>query len=280
MKLIHFDSYLWDDYTGAYGNVKDDVALLMGKEEDVPEQFRIQRLYREEKTNYEIVFENLCENLWHQLSFYYATYLVLPYLVTLLERKEAEQDFIWQFRFISEMGSFLAMDIPSNHNPSKAIDAEVLENYYEAVFILQEKTKIFIEKYTEEIKQCEPNNLSYFCVAVLAILGDREAAFILTNLMFDLCYVICKNCKDCNEEINAISDGDIKEIVPAESVIGKWDGTSYQDTYLWFSNLLYKLGDYTSLNALSYYYGTYTCPKCGEKDLVMDLVKNYYFNMD
>lgn len=26
----------------------------------------------------------------------------------------------------------------------------------------------------------------------------------------------------------------------------------------------------------SYYYGTYTCPKCGKKSVVIDLMKNYF----
>lgn len=63
------DSPLFEVYRGAYGNIADYLVILMGERKDAQETFRLRRLERTEKTNYEIAFDNLCENLWHQMSF-------------------------------------------------------------------------------------------------------------------------------------------------------------------------------------------------------------------
>ena len=63
-------------------------------EEDLWELLRecIAALYLdfEEKECDQINFDNLCENLSHQLSFYNATYLAMPYLLLFLEKKRKE----------------------------------------------------------------------------------------------------------------------------------------------------------------------------------------------
>ncbi len=64
----------------------------------------------------------------------------------------------------------------------------------------------------------------------------------------------------------------MKNIEPAESVIGKWDGKSYDNTYLWFSNLVHSLGVEDEWK-ISYYYGTYTCPECGNKGPLNEWMK-------
>lgn len=111
---------------------------------------------------------------------------------------------------------------------------------------------------------------------MLAVLGDREAAFVLTSLLFNEMYVLCESCGEYNEHMPAISEGKIEEIQPAESVIGQWDGKKLDNTYLWYSNFLHLLGDDNAAKALSYYYGIYICPKCKAKALVMDVAKKYF----
>ena len=63
-------------------------------------------------------------------------------------------------------------------------------------------------------------------------------------------------------------------IVPAEPVCGKWDGKDFSDSYLWLSNLAHILGIEDAWK-IPYYYGTYTCPECGSKGILMDWMKKY-----
>ena len=61
-------------------------------------------------------------------------------------------------------------------------------------------------------------------------------------------------------------------VVPAEPVCGKWDGEDFSDPYLWLSNLAHILGIEDEWK-IPYYYGTYTCPECGSKGILMDWMK-------
>ena len=102
---------------------------------------------------------------------------------------------------------------------------------------------------------------------------------------FNLCSIACPDCIDLdnNFEMTYKFDWHIigeesvckppKEIQPAPSVIGQWDQKSYDNDYVWLSNLLYLLGNDKNAKKLSYYYGTFTCPNCGKTSIVMDLAK-------
>lgn len=275
MNLVDLNSDLWEIFRGAYGNVSEELKILMGEVNEIPNQVKIRRLDTEEKGDYEIAFDNLCENLYHQMSFYLATYLVLPYFVTLLEQKEKEKDRKWEISILTEMGVCLATYISCNHTGS--VEQDIMDSFEESISIAAEKVKVFFSERFEELKRLDENELSLFCIAALAILGDRETAFILIMSNFDSCYMVCGECDDCEEEIE-LSSGGKEEIIPAESVIGKWNKMSYDDTYLWLSNVLHLLGDDKSAEALSYFYGTYTCPECGKTSMVMDSMKRYYFD--
>lgn len=109
--LQELDSILWKTYTGAYGDVREYLTILTGEREDARETFKLRRLDKAPKTNYELAFDNLCENLWHQMSFYPATWLAVPYLARLMERWEKENDAEWMFRGILAVGSCLATDV-------------------------------------------------------------------------------------------------------------------------------------------------------------------------
>ena len=62
---------------GAYGNIKCEIEVLL-KEVSGEEV---------EQEEFEDAFENLCETLWHQMSFYKASYLAMPYMLKFLEQK-------------------------------------------------------------------------------------------------------------------------------------------------------------------------------------------------
>ncbi|NBH32448.1 hypothetical protein D3Z58_02465 [Clostridiaceae bacterium] len=280
---VPFSSPLWEKYHGAYGDVREDVAFLFCPKELVPKMDKIMRLDFEEKEDDRINFDNLCENLSHQLSFYDATYLVLPYFVLFLEKKRLEEDFRWQMRILLHAGVILSTELPGEAPlvrtfgvSEEKVSEEIQESYQLSKEILREKAKEFITQYIEEIKEEEEEDLNYFATGLLAILGDSEAANRLMIGGWEQVIVQCPECDYYDEDMEINGFGDIKgieaKIKPASSVIGKWDGKNFDDTYVWFSNLVHDLGIEDEWK-LPYYYGTYTCPECGSKGVLMDWMK-------
>lgn len=270
MNLIDFHSHLWEIYRGAYGNVKDDIMILTNEK---------QLFYKKnEHSEYYIAFDNLFENLSHQMSFYNATYIALPYIVKLLE--EYQNEFWEQYYIISKVGFCIATDIPENHTIHYDIEQNILDSYTESITILQQKTKEFLFENINILKQLTPYEISEFCTSILAILGDRYIAYILTLSSWDTFYILCNNCEYCNEDLSYSFSNktELKQITPAELKIEQWDKCSFDDTFLWLSYVLSILGDKKSVKILRYYYGTYTCPRCGKQKKVIDLIKNYYKN--
>lgn len=292
---VEFTSELWNQYRGAYGDVREDVAFLFCPPNLMPDTEKIRRLDDEEKENDEINFDNLSENLMHQMSLYDASYLAMPYLVLFLEKKRQVNDFDWQLKIISLAGDILMTDIPYFGGGSEAnIPKDIMESYNRSVDILKEMTKDFLNQNTDKLKEQDSRLLKYFCTEVLAILGDREAAYALLVGGWEVCCRRCPNCGSYDEimesdefhlydmqtepdefpdkeEIRKIRE-EIGEIKPAPSVIGKWDGRSYEDTYLWFSNLTHILGMKDAWK-VPYYYGTYTCPSCKSKGILIEWMK-------
>ena len=273
VNLVPLDSDLWNTYTGAKGNVSQDIRpLLLARP-------RIQT--PSDKLEEAIATQTLFENLSDQMRFYPADYLAVPYLVAILERRAEEKDFHTQLELITELGVCLATDIPGNQLDVELPhpDRKIMDDYNASIAVLQERTKVFLEGSLTRIQWlCESEKI-HFYLAVLAILGDREAAFILNCTLMDECYVMCGECDYCDETIEPFSARNPSSIRPARLVTGKWDGKSLKDIYVWFSNLVDLLGDRQAVRALTYYYGIYTCPKCGAKGRVMDLMKKYFFEV-
>lgn len=278
LKPVEFASDLWDQYHGAYGDIREDVAFLFCPEDLMPRTGKLRRLDPEEKSDYEISFDNLCENLMHQGSLYEGTYLAMPYLVLLLEKRRKAEDYEWEKKILSAAGDILSTDLPYYGEGCRAgMPEEVLKSYDISVEVLQEMTKEFLERNMDRLKKENPGWLQYFCTALLAILGDREAAYQMGMGAWEQCPVACPECDYFDEDMEAdgfCDEEQLKKIEPARPVSGQWDRKSYEDTYLWFSNLTEELG---ALDAwkVSYYYGTYTCPECGSKGILIDWMKKY-----
>ena len=292
LKLVPLDSYLWETFEGAYGNVVNDVKLLTGEEKELDDwdiallERRQSRQGREEDASdiEKIALENLFESISHQMTFYPAIYLVMPYLVKLLEKRRAENDFDGQLSLMTDMGLLVAISNLDCDRDEDGIDNEILENFNLSILKLQEITKRFLEQNLDRLKQMDGDSYYKipFLTSVLGILGnDRKASAVMFMSMWENCYMLCPECEDCNEDIEFESMDELKEasegIVPAESVIGQWDGTSLDNTYGWFSNLLSMAGEDMHAEFMSYYYGTYECLECGKKNQVMEFMKEYYY---
>lgn len=221
--------------------------------------------------------ENIFECMTHQMTFYSATYLVLPYMVELLGQVMEEGDADHAFTLIFHLGICLATDVPENH--FEKIDSPILEDYNAAAQKLAGLTKRYINTYIEEIHKMDQEMRRILLVSAIAILGDREAAYELVLSGLDLteigvmCGGECQYYEDCFEPFE--DDGD-QTVIPAEYRSGQWDGKFDQDMFVWTSALADMLDAKEDLESLRYLYGTFTCPVCGKTKRVIEFMKTYF----
>lgn len=273
MEFADFNSELWEQLHGAYGNVKEDVLPLMVQEPEVPESEKV--LNADYKCEYMVAFDNICQQLYHQMTFYDASYIVLPYLVKAFNYWYEKDDFAMQVLFLVNAGIIVSTDNPFSNPHSediiKNIPESLMESYHKSILFFKEKAEELLLNKRDMLKQYSPDDISYICVSLLAFIGEREHSFAFLLGSFSSCLVFCEKCgfffedielhydiKSNKEELNKI-------ITPAESVIGKWDKKSLDNTYIWLSNILHLMGNDFDVKKLSYFYGTFTCPDCGAK---------------
>lgn len=253
----------------------EDVKIVMGDIMDISSSSKLERLDLEEKNDYDTAYENLWANLLHQADFYEATYIVMPYMVKLLEKNEGNFDRL--FSMISNIGWCLATDIPyytRRINKTVLSSYESVYNSYEsAVSIIREKTKDFIRNNFEEIKARDADEKWMFSLSVMAILFDREAAYELymTDWEEGCIRIKCDQCGYDDENNYFDDESFLKSITPAPPV--QWDGINYDNTYAWFGSFLRDL-EVEEADLVPYLYGIYTCPECGEKKMIIDFMKS------
>ena len=211
MRLLSLQSDLWDQYPGAYGSVRQEVAVLMGEAPLTP-QNPLRRLDPEERDAERTAFDNLCENLSHQMSFYRALYPVLPYMVKLLGQKAG--DFQWQLLIFSEIGLCLAADTPWEHESEKNVPAEILDSYREATQIFAQWAERFLKENRKKLRQEEIYERRRFCLGLYALLGDRREAFAMVMNRFETCYVQCTHCGYLDEDLELIDGKQRRKIQP------------------------------------------------------------------
>lgn len=272
--LQEFDSILWEAYRGAYGNVGEYLVILMGEREEAPETFKLRRLDKTPKTNYEMAFDNLCESLWHQMSFYPATWLALPYLARLMEGWEKDKDEEWLFQGILAVGSCLATDVYGD----RPEEAWVQESYENAILQIRDMTIDFLAEHMDCVREKDISWRRGFAFAVTAILGEKRLAYMLIMSTLESCYIVCPGCENCDEEIEFGYFDPSQRIEKAEAPTEKWDGESLADAKLWLFNLFALLGDEEGMGRLCYYFGTYICPECGEKTSVFTGMEGYFLS--
>lgn len=271
--LHDFNSPLWESYKGAYGNIEDYLVILMGEREKAPETFKLRRLENILKTNYELAFDNLCENLWHQMSFYPATWLALPYLARLMEGWEKEKDLEWMFQGILAAGAFLATDVFGD----RPDEEDIYESYRNAGLQIRAMTIDFLAGNLDYVRGKEIHWRREFSIAVAAILGEQKLAYMLSLSGFSSYYIVCPECENCDEEMEVGYFELSERMKKMKTSSDKWDGRSLEDVKLWLPNLLDLLEDEEGEELLAYYFGTYVCPECGKKTPVLTGMEGYYF---
>lgn len=281
IETVSLDSELWDIYKGAYGNVTGDLEGLLNPEPEVPE--REKSFDISGNSDYMVAFDNIYQQLGHQMSFYPALYLTLPYLTKIYSYWRGKDDFKMQILILVNTGMALSSDIPYNHyDNEKEVPEDIMDNYQKSILFFKEEAEDILLHKLDKLKEYSYNHVPYICTAFLAFLGKREEAFVLLLGNWSQCFPYCKACDYLDENIELEYDIDDNceasevlnsVITPATSVIGQWDNKSFDNTYVFLSNILHLLGDEKNVKKLQYFYGTYKCPECGNIDgTVMDLV--------
>lgn len=270
---VPFSSPLWEEYHGAYGDIREDVAFLFCPKEILPEMQKIMRLDFENKADDTINFDNLCENLTHQMSFYDATYLAMPYLALLFELKRQQQDFEWQYQILCQVGMIFATDIPyRNSKEPESLPQEIQNSYQQSKKFFEQMAQEFLEQNMDRLKEKEEGDLQFFCTALLAVLKDPQAAYQLVMGSWEQVSVECPNCEYYDEDME--SEGFYTPDIVKERVSPAKDlQEPNKSTYQWLCSLFDAFGIEDAWK-LPYYYGTYTCPECGETGILMDWMKN------
>ncbi|MCI9079517.1 MAG: hypothetical protein HFH68_11425 [Lachnospiraceae bacterium] len=274
-ETVDFNSDLWEKLHGAYGNILEDIIPLTVNEPEVPENEK--SFYADYESDYMIAFDNICCTLSHQMSFYHASYIALPYLANAFNYWYQKDDFIMQVLFLNNIGIIVSTDIPYNteyyNDIRENLPANVMESYQESILFFKEKAKELLLNKLDMFKQFRQIDITYIFISLLAFIGKREHAFVLMLGNFDQCLISCKNCGLYTEDIELdddyINNTDHQElnelITPAGPVTGQWDKKSFDDTYVWLSNILQLCGNDNDAAKLSYFYGTFNCPDCGTK---------------
>ena len=253
--LLDLNDELWTSMKGAYGMVLDTFKDFQ----------------KGEKSERNEILEDLYESISHQMSFYKATYIVLPHLIKELLNSD---DVKWQITLISHIGIVVSTYNEFN-NCKDGVDESIIENFENALKDLIKFTKNFIIDKLEVIKELENLDKEFFAIAVLAIIGDAALAYALINCSFSYALLYCRVCETENEDIEEFNE-EIECIKPADSVIGMWDKKDFSNEYIWFANYLDMLGLDEKVEITPYYYGTYTCINCGKVHTVKSALNDYF----
>lgn len=260
MKFIPLDSALWEQYPGAYGSVSGEIAFLMG--ESTAPQVKLRRLDPEEKDQERVAFDNLCENLSHQMSFYPALYLALPYMVKLLGQKAGDYD--WQLLIFSEIGICLATDVTWENEPAPRLPEDITESCREAAAILAERAERFLKENRKKLRREGAFERRRLCLGLYGLLGDRREAFALVMNQWETCYVHCTHCGYLDEDLELIDGKQRRKLRPLRF----WQKKPAAFTR--FRRILHQMGDWEGEELLACYYGGYVCPACGKRSDVME----------
>lgn len=222
----------------------------------------------------DIIFQNIS----HQMTFYSASYVVLPYMVRLLEQVLAEKDIEHAQLLIFNLGICLMMDIPENHY--EEADSLPLDNYNAATKKLCGLTKQYYNTYIDDIQEMDEEQRSMLFVATLAILGERKTAYVAleplaSGELEEIALVCGGDCEFFDECYEPYEEQEHNIMLPQEYVSGAWDGKAYDNAFLWTCAVADKLGLENQLEVLRYLYGSFTCPECGTTKRVIDFMAGY-----
>lgn len=139
MQELDLTAKEWEQYPGAFGNMAQAMADFLANPDD------------------EDLAETVYEGINHQMTFYPAAYLAVPYLTQVLEQKIAAGDVEWAEYCLFQLGMALASDNFSTKRDIKKIDVtkEMQANYQQSVKKLKKIAKQFYKANKRQLKHKE-----------------------------------------------------------------------------------------------------------------------------
>lgn len=136
IKVIPFDSELWEKLPGAYGNMAQDINALIGDPDN------------------EELAENVYQGINHQVSFYPAAYIAIPHLAVLLEKQIENGRTEWAEYCLFNIAVTIASDNRKARvfEPGTIIPSEVMANYRLCVKQLKKTAKRFYRANRKQLK--------------------------------------------------------------------------------------------------------------------------------
>ncbi|MDE7478368.1 MAG: hypothetical protein K2M91_10535 [Lachnospiraceae bacterium] len=263
--LEPFDSPNWGIYEGAGGDIVNWLQKLLDGEKLLDGGVD--------------TFDECCQYISHQMSFYSAIYLVFPYLVEALAEDFDKYNAETLIMYISELGICLMTDCDMvRQDECKITDKAVLENYQLSVEKFQLIIKHFLARKIKSLSRVDRMTKSMFALAVLAAVGNREEAFLFLNAEMDeYIYIGCDACEFWDEDNLDLTDKKALSVIrQREQAEDNWDGENFQDTNLWFGDFLELIQVKGLAKHLPYYLGTFRCPECGKEATIVEFMKNHY----
>ena len=150
------------------------------------------------------------------------------------------------------------------------------ESYENAILQIRDMTTDFLAGHMDAVREKHVSSRRWFAFAVTAIMGERGLAFLLAISQLESCYIVCPGCENCDEEIEFGYFDPSRRIEKAEVPVKKQVGESLEDVSSWLFNLFALLGDTEGMERLLYYFGTYTCPECGERTEALTGMARYF----
>ncbi|MBR8701532.1 hypothetical protein IX317_001805 [Fusobacterium sp. DD29] len=256
-KLIGFESGLWSEYLGEYGNVKEWVEILFGEKNPVEPIVKLNKFKQNETDKYRVAFDNLCENLWAGMKFHPATYISLPYICVLLENKYTDRD--WTFLIFQAAGLIIATETKQEQE----IPAELSKTYRESKEIILRKGIEFITRNIDYIKAKSNFDRIEMYIGILALMGKSKLAYsFIMSMPWEKANV---KCPYCGEKM-ILNMKDIMLTEYAENV----------EKIKMAINIMEILEDKELLEKFEKYYEQCTCDKCKNKFMINDGVQENF----
>lgn len=148
MQEIDLAAKEWEQYPGAFGNMAEVMADFLHSPDD------------------EDLAEAVYEGINHQMSFYPAAYLAVPYLTQLLEQKIAAGDVEWAEYCLFQLGMTLASDNIATKWDIKRIGVakEVQTNYQQYVKKLKKIAKQFYRANKKQLKHKQESFMAKWAI--------------------------------------------------------------------------------------------------------------------
>ncbi|MBE6764358.1 MAG: hypothetical protein E7546_00560 [Ruminococcaceae bacterium] len=134
----------WDKYYGAYGNMSEDIKALINDPDDKD------------------ATEKVYQGINHQMSFYPAAYIVLPYLTDLLDRKIEAKDIEWAEYCLFNIAMTIASDNVFARDKEHKINmtSDIKGNYKRCVKKVRKTAKRFYRTYKDQLEHKSESNAS------------------------------------------------------------------------------------------------------------------------